>query len=158
MVLRRGTYGVFFGCSHFPRCRCTMPLAEGTFRLLQTNGMALYAVSRPCWKCGQPLRVRSYFPYFDLLQWLPGAEELLQPLEAIRLSIFPQLDAYLERHCDNIAERLQQKGRFFLCGESLSPLRYAAGQSDDLERRFALLCILQPKRGRSLNMWRSTFR
>ncbi len=65
-----------------------MPLAEGTFRLLQTNGMALYAVSRPCWKCGQPLRVRSYFPYFDLLQWLPGAEELLQPLEAIRLSIF----------------------------------------------------------------------
>ncbi len=112
MVLRRGTYGVFFGCSHFPRCRCTMPLAEGTFRLLQPNGMALYAVSRPCWKCGQPLRVRSYFPYFDLLQWLPGAEELLQPLEAIRLSIFPQLDAYLERHCDNIAERYSKKAGF----------------------------------------------
>lgn len=112
MVLRRGAYGVFFGCGRFPRCWCTLPLVEGTCQLLQINGMALYTVSRPCWKCGQTLRVRSYFPYFDLIQWLPGVEEPLQPLEAIRLSILPQLDAYLEQHCENIAERYSKTTGF----------------------------------------------
>ena len=63
---------------------------------------------------GSPFVCAAIFPYFDLLQWLPGAEELLQPLEAIRLSIFPQLDAYLERHCDNIAERYSKKAGFLM--------------------------------------------
>ena len=32
MVLRNGRYGLFFGCSAFPACRCTLSLAEGTYR------------------------------------------------------------------------------------------------------------------------------
>ena len=66
MVLRQGRYGLFFGCSTFPRCRGTLSVAEGTYRMLQTEGLALYQAERPCWKCGEPLRVYSYFPLLDL--------------------------------------------------------------------------------------------
>lgn len=112
MVLRNGRYGLFFGCSAFPACRCTLSLAEGTYRLLRRKGLALYTVSRPCWKCGQSLRVRSYFPYFDLTELLSGAEELLQPLKAVRLSTLPTLDVYLQRRFENLAERYSKKAGF----------------------------------------------
>ena len=116
MVLRRGKYGPFFGCGQFPCCRETLSLAEGTYRLLQRRGMALYAVTRPCWKCGQILRVRSYFPYLDLMELLPEAGEALEGLRVIRLSVLPALDAHLMGCREGLEERYSKLAGYSYVG------------------------------------------
>lgn len=112
MVLRQGRYGLFFGCSTFPRCRGTLSVAEGTYRMLQTEGLALYQAERPCWKCGEPLRVYSYFPLLDLRAQAPGLGERLEPLRAIRLSALPTLDRFLQGRYSTLGQRYSRKAGF----------------------------------------------
>ena len=78
--------------------------------------MALYAVTRPCWKCGQILRVRSYFPYLDLTELLPEAGQALEGLRAIRLSVLPALDTHLMGCREGLEERYSKLAGYSYVG------------------------------------------
>lgn len=110
-VIRSGCYGIFLGCSHFPKCKSTVSVADAAYALLQRNGIAVYQVTRPCWKCGEPIAVRSYFPQLDLCEREPGFG-ILENLYVIRLSILPALDEYLSQKYPSIRSCYSKKAGF----------------------------------------------
>lgn len=112
MVLRRGKYGLFFGCGMFPKCRGTLSVADGTYALLQRDGLALYRFNRPCWKCAAPLELKSYFPLLDFKQSAPDLAEKLKALYVIRLSTLPALDDYLAEQYEQLQERFSKQAGF----------------------------------------------
>lgn len=115
-VLRAGKFGMFLGCGGFPGCRETRSIAEATYELLRREGIALYGVTRPCWKCGASIRVLSYFPIFDLLEREPEMMRHLERLSVLRLSTLPTLDAYLQGKYAAIQERYSKKAGFAYIG------------------------------------------
>ncbi len=65
-VAREGKYGVFVGCSEFPRCKSTMSVPELAHAFIMKYGLNLYGWKKNCWKCKQDTIVYSYFLYYEL--------------------------------------------------------------------------------------------
>ncbi len=107
-VVRHGTHGAFFGCSNFPRCRSTKTIEEQTYAWFKKQGIRIYEVEQPCWKCGKPIKLRSYFPHLDLLLDQPELAQKLD-LSIIRLSIVDTLDEYLSSKYQEIYPRFSKK-------------------------------------------------
>lgn len=93
-VVRNGKNGTFFGCSNYPRCTSSKTIASETYAWLEKQGLRIYEVERPCWKCQKPIKLRSYFPQVDLLLGYPQLASQLD-LSIIRLGTIDTLDQYL---------------------------------------------------------------
>ncbi|MFZ7101424.1 MAG: topoisomerase DNA-binding C4 zinc finger domain-containing protein [Peptococcaceae bacterium] len=107
-VVRYGTHGAFFGCSNFPRCRSTKTIEAETYSWFMKQGIRIYEVEQPCWKCGKPIKLRSYFPHLDLMLDQPELAQRLD-LSIIRLSIIETLDKYLSSKYPEIYSRFSKK-------------------------------------------------
>lgn len=64
--LRDGRYGVFAGCSNYPRCRSTLKLYELAAEFIRQRGINVYCWERCCWKCGKSTPVYSYYLSYEL--------------------------------------------------------------------------------------------
>ena len=60
-VIREGTYGVFGGCSNYPKCKSTIKLYEFVQELLRIQGVNIYKWDKACWKCNKVTPVYSYY-------------------------------------------------------------------------------------------------
>ena len=118
LVLRSGRYGLFFGCERFPQCKTVRSVADVTYDMLETAGLRLYSVTRPCWKCMRDIEVMSYFPYLDLAEMEPELARPLEKLEVLRLSALPGLDERLCRRYVTLRERYSKKAGFSYVGNS----------------------------------------
>ncbi|MGB8453107.1 MAG: topoisomerase DNA-binding C4 zinc finger domain-containing protein [Anaerocolumna sp.] len=107
-VVRHGTYGAFFGCSNYPKCRSTKTIEEKTYSWFEKQGIRIYEVEQPCWKCGKPIKLRSYFPHLDLMLDQPDLAQKFD-LSIIRLGIIETLDQYLSSKYQEIYTRFSKK-------------------------------------------------
>ena len=110
-ILRNGRYGLFFGCSNFPKCKNSKTVADVTYSLFAKNGIDLYEVEMPCWKCGKSIKLHSYFPQLDLIKTQPALAEALD-LSVIRLSIVDSWDQYLTKKYKEIYLKASKKAGF----------------------------------------------
>lgn len=110
-IMRSGKYGLFFGCSGFPKCRSTKSVADFTYELLVEFGINIYEIRRSCWKCKKVVPIRSYFPKIDLMKAEKALEEI-KNLERIRLSVLGSLDTRLSQKYATICVRESERAGF----------------------------------------------
>lgn len=116
-VLRTGKYGPFFGCSRFPQCRSTKSPASLSYLILQREGLRIYETGHICWRCGQSIKLRSYFPHLDLLLAEPAFAQAYD-LSVVRLSHSDSLDQYLAGIYPEIQQRYSKKAGFSYMGNT----------------------------------------
>lgn len=66
-VLRESKYGLFGGCSNYPRCKSTKKIGNLVLNFLKTNGLGIYRWNKTCWKCGKDTPIYSYYLNYDLM-------------------------------------------------------------------------------------------
>ncbi len=110
-VRRTGQYGDFFGCSKFPKCKNTKSISDITYSLLKENGINIYEVEKPCWKCKKHIKIRSYFPQIDLMMVEPSLAGIGN-LYAVKLSVIPTLDEILSQKYNTIRVKESKKAGF----------------------------------------------
>lgn len=75
-VIRSGKYGLFAGCTNYPKCRSTMDLKNFVLEYICTNGLNIYKWDKVCWKCGKTTSIYSYYPVCDFTTINPTLAEL----------------------------------------------------------------------------------
>ena len=140
-VVRRGTHGAFFGCSNYPGCRSTKTIEEKTYSWFERQGVRTYEVEQPCWKCGKPIKLRSYFPHLDLMLDQPELAQKLD-LSLIRLGIIETLDKYLSSKYQEIYPRFSKKFNGEYTANNCPYCRSLQGTTMSLETAYGYLTEL----------------
>jgi len=65
-VVRESEYGVFAGCSNFPKCKSKMKLHELVGEFILKYGLGIYKWEKNCWKCSKGIPVFSYYLGYEL--------------------------------------------------------------------------------------------
>ena len=99
--LRDGRFGVFAGCSNYPRCKSTLKLYEFVQAFLQAYGLNIYRWERVCWKCGKSTPVYSYFLDYEL----EAVDEFLGSYGPIGLGDLHYIDQLLAKEIETIQLR-----------------------------------------------------
>lgn len=100
-VLREGKFGLFAGCSNFPRCKSTKKVHELVKQVIQTNGIKVYRWEKVCWKCGKTTPVYSYYLGYELEE----LDEYLSTFGLVGLGDLEPIDRMLVKEIPNIQER-----------------------------------------------------
>lgn len=100
-VLREGRFGLFAGCSNFPRCNSTIKIHELVKQFIQTNGIKVYQWEKVCWKCGKTTPVYSYYLGYELEE----LDEYLSTFGMIGLGDLEPIDRMLVKAIPSIKER-----------------------------------------------------
>lgn len=110
-ILRDGKYGLFYGCSNYPKCHSTRSIADLTYSILLENGLAIYEFEIECWKCHKTIKIISYFPYFDFCSIDSNLIKIDQ-LSIIRLSVLDGIDKILEDDYSHVKKVYSKKAGF----------------------------------------------
>lgn len=140
-IVRRGKHGAFFGCSNYPKCKSTKTVEEITYSWFKREGIRIYEVEQSCWKCGKPLKLRSYFLHLDLMLDQPEVAQKLD-LSIIRLSIIETLDKYLSSKYQEIYTRFSKKFNGEYTANNCPHCRSLQGSTLSLETAYAYLTEL----------------
>ena len=65
-ILRDSKYGLFFGCSNFPKCKSTANFTDILYDYFSKSGIKIYRWEKECWKCAQKTDVYSYYMHYEL--------------------------------------------------------------------------------------------
>lgn len=141
-VVRHGSNGFFFGCSNYPRCKSTKTIADKTYSWFVQRGINIYEIEMPCWKCGKPIKLRSYFPHIDLLA---DQHELVRKLNLsiIRLGTIDTLDQYLSSKYKEIYKRFSKQFNGEYIANNCPHCKSLQGTSLTLESMYKLLIDVQ---------------
>lgn len=134
-ILREGKFGPFYGCDNYPKCRSTGKVYTLTYDILVNKGMAIYEIEVKCWKCHKPIKIISYFPYFDLCQVDHNLKKF-NKLQVIRLSILKEIDEKLETEYPNITQVYSKKAGFSYTGNVCEHCGALQGSTKALETMF----------------------
>lgn len=99
--LRDGKFGVFAGCSNYPRCKSTMKLFEIVQTFIQERGINIYRWEKVCWKCGKPTPVYSYYLDYELEE----LDEYLSSCGTVGLGDLTYIDQLLAKEIPSIQLR-----------------------------------------------------
>lgn len=99
--LRAGKFGVFAGCSNYPRCRSTIELSEIVQTFIQERGIHIYRWDKTCWKCGKSTPVYSYYLDYELEE----LDESLRSCGTVGLGDLDYIDQLLAREIPSIQMR-----------------------------------------------------
>lgn len=100
-VVRDGQYGIFAGCSEYPRCKSTLKVHELAHAFIMKYGLNLYGWKKPCWKCKQDITVYSYFLYYELEE----IDNIFCGLHGIGLGDIPCVDHIISNKYKTITKR-----------------------------------------------------
>lgn len=64
--VRESQYGLFGGCSEFPKCKSTIKLPDLVFEFLRNRGVDIFCWDKECYKCHKNTKVYSYYLYYEL--------------------------------------------------------------------------------------------
>jgi ssDNA-binding Zn-finger/Zn-ribbon topoisomerase 1 len=64
--LRESKYGLFAGCSNYPKCKSKMSIPELVLEFIHLYGINIYKWDKTCWKCGKSTPVYSYYLDYEL--------------------------------------------------------------------------------------------
>lgn len=104
-VLRHGKFGLFTGCSNFPRCLSKMGLAKLVQIFFQIHGVNVYRWDRICFKCNNKTPIYSYFLYYDLAVLGGGLGNHFRSRHGIGLGDLRSIDKRLEDELSSIKMR-----------------------------------------------------
>ena len=100
-VLREGKFGLFAGCSNFPRCKSSLNVHELVSKAIVATGIKVYRWEKVCWKCGKTTPVYSYYLGYELEE----IDEYLSTFGMIGLGDLDCVDRILTREIPSIQER-----------------------------------------------------
>lgn len=66
--VREGKYGIFAGCSNYPKCKSTLKIPDLLVKYFKMNGVNIYRWDKVCWKCKKPTKVYSYYLDYEFGQ------------------------------------------------------------------------------------------
>lgn len=101
-ILRDGKFGVFAGCSNYPRCRSTKKLYEVVLEYIRIYGIGIYRWDRECWKCKKKTAVYSYYLDYELAEL---DEFFNSGLPAVGLGDLAYIDGLLSQKYATIQKR-----------------------------------------------------
>ncbi|MBQ9071915.1 MAG: topoisomerase DNA-binding C4 zinc finger domain-containing protein [Bacilli bacterium] len=114
-ILRNGTYGYFYGCSNFPKCKSVKKISEFMYMCLLENGINIYEQKSNCWKCNNEISVLSYFLDIDF-----KLNNIVIPnftnLHLIRLGSIQKFDKFLISKYNTLENRYSKKAGFVYTG------------------------------------------
>lgn len=137
-VIRRGSYGAFFGCSNYPKCKSTKTVEEITYSWFKKKGIHVYEVEQSCWKCGKLIKIRSYFPHLELMADQPDLTQKLD-LSIIRLGVVETLDKYLTSKYQEIYSTYSKKFNGKYTANNCPHCRSLQGSTMSLETAYNYL-------------------
>lgn len=65
-VIREGRFGIFAGCSNYPKCNSTLKIFELVAEFILKNGVNIYKWEKECWKCRDITPIYSYYLTYQL--------------------------------------------------------------------------------------------
>ncbi|MBC1802176.1 topoisomerase DNA-binding C4 zinc finger domain-containing protein [Listeria booriae] len=99
-IVRDGKFGVFAGCSEFPKCKSSMKIPELVENFIKEKGIKIYCWGKICWKCSKTTPVISYFLNYELEE----LDSYLGMLGPIGLADLESVDRLLEQVIPSIKE------------------------------------------------------
>lgn len=136
--LRNGKFGLFYGCSNFPKCKSTNSIADFTYDILLENGIAIYELEIECWKCHKPIKIISYFPYFDFCTIDPDLLKI-DKLSIIRLSVLEKVDEKLQNDYIHVKKTYSKKAGYSYVANTCQHCGALQGSTISLQNVFEKL-------------------
>lgn len=97
--LKEGKYGIFAGCSNYPKCQSHIPLTEFIINILKKDGLLIYKWSKKCWKCHQTTSIFSYYLAYEIEKY---SNERMN--SEMGIGDIPILDEYLKKQITTIKD------------------------------------------------------
>lgn len=98
-VIREGAYGLFAGCTNYPKCKSTLKVPDLIAQFFKIQGVNIYGWGKNCWKCKKTTKVYSYYLAYEI------AEIFGTFGDEIGLGDIPYLDNILMKKYPNIHPR-----------------------------------------------------
>lgn len=100
-VVRESKYGLFAGCSEYPRCESTLKIYELAHAYIMKYGLNLYGWKKVCQKCNKDTLVYSYFLYYEMEE----IGDVFRFFHRVGLGDIPCIDEIISRKYPNVAMR-----------------------------------------------------
>ena len=136
--LRDGKFGLFYGCSNYPKCKSTNSIADLTYDILLENGMAIYELESEFWKFHKPIKIISYFPYFDFCAIDPNLINI-DGLSILRLSVLETIDEKLQNDYFHIKKMYSKKAGYSYVANTCHHCGALQGSTMSLQNAFEKL-------------------
>jgi len=99
--IREGKFGVFAGCSNYPRCKSTMKVFELVQTFILERGIDVYKWEKVCWKCNEITPVYSYYLGYELEE----IDEYLSSFGPVGLGDITYIDQLLGEEIPSVQMR-----------------------------------------------------